>query len=114
MSYAAIDRERVRAVRQQISTSLRSAAPVAWRITKSAASFCAATALAAAGGAMAIFGFIEARQSDEVLVRAAIKAVAPPSANDARDLFLALLVVGVTLAILGVGAVCSLVENPTK
>jgi hypothetical protein len=114
MSYTAIDRKRVRAVRQQISDRVLAAAPVVWRIAKSAAAIAGATALAAAGGAMAIFGFIEARKPDEVLLRAAIKAVAPPSANDERDLFLGILIVGVTLAIIGVGAIGNWWKTPTK
>src|SRR4051812_2865866 len=108
MSYASIDSERMRAVREKISTGLRAAVPVVWRITKSAAALSLATALAATGGAITIFAFIQARQPDEGLLRAAIKAVRPvepPSANDERDVFLVLLIMGVALAVIGFEAV---------
>jgi hypothetical protein len=89
-----------------VDTKLRAAVPVAWRFTKSAACLCGATALAAAGGAMAVFGFMHARLPDEVLLRAAIKAAHLPSANDERDLFLSMLIAGVVFGVIGAGAVC--------
>jgi hypothetical protein len=95
--------------RQKIAARMRAAGPVVWRITKSAANLCGAMALAAAGGAMAIFALIQARQPDEVLLRAAIKAAARPaallSANTERDVFLGLLILGVVVAVVGVEAV---------
>lgn len=104
--------------RVKILSHARAAGPVAWRVTKSAANLCGATALAAAGGAMAIFALIQARQPDEVLLRAAIEAAARPatplSANTERDVFLGLLILGVVVAVVGVEAVRNWCKTPAK
>jgi hypothetical protein len=101
---------RMRAAVPIMWRATKAAPPVLWRFTKSAAKLCGATALMGAGGGVAIFAFVQARQPDAVLLSAAIEAarpVAPPSANDERDLFLGLLIFGVVLAVVGVGAVRS-------
>jgi hypothetical protein len=96
MSYAAIDRERVRA-------ACRTAATTIWRVTKSTLQLLGGLAVTASGAGMIGLFALELRLPDSVLLQqhAGYNLVAPSSVTPERDLCLLALGVGVFVLLLG-------------